>query len=236
MFKKLLNILLPNHCPICEKKIGFSDYLCTACDDKLKEYNKLRKCLQCGRVIENSVDMVCSFCERLKPKYDVGISVYSYTDAFKDALISYKFKHSFYKARAFSNLICTAYKKLGIDADIIVAVPTSFGNLIKKGYNPALEIAYCVSRRLKVPIFDSAIIKIKETKQQSTVKLSERYENVKNAFAINKRYINKIKGKSILLIDDVLTTGATASECSKVLKKSGANNVYLVTLLTGGGN
>jgi competence protein ComFC len=236
MFNKVIDIFFKSHCPICEKKRHRTKFLCEICENKLNEYNRARKCLQCGRIIENNSEIVCTFCEKLKPKYDVGISVYSYTDDFKNALISYKFRHSFYRAKSFGYLISESYKKLGVQADIIIAVPTSFQNMIKRGYNSSLEIAYCVSRELKTPIYDNAILKVKNNRQQSTVKLSERYQNVKNAFSINKKYINKIKGKEILLVDDVLTTGATASECSKVLKQYGATNVYLVTLLTGGGN
>lgn len=236
MFNKFINIILPNHCPICEKMIARSAFLCEKCQNKLGEYNKQRKCLQCGRAFENSIDVICSFCEKLKPKFDVGISVHSYTDEFKTALINYKFRHSFYRAKAFGHLLCEAYRKLGVDTDIIIAVPTTFHNLHKRGYNSSLEMAYCVSKELKIPIYDNAIIKIRNTRQQSTVKINERYENVKDAFEINKKYISKISGKDILLIDDVLTTGATASECSKILKKHGATNVYLITLLTGGGN
>lgn len=236
MLKKIINIIIPTHCPVCEKRIKRPAFLCEKCRNKLTEYNKQRKCLQCGRAIENSIDVICSFCEKLKPKFDVGISVHSYTDEFKTALIHYKFRHSFYRAKAFGQLLCEAYRKLGAEVDVIVAVPTTFQNLHKRGYNSSLEMAYCVSKELKIAIYDTVILKTKNTRQQSTVKMNERYENVKNAFDINKKQIDKIKGKVVLLIDDVLTTGATASECSKILKKYGATSVYLVTLLTGGGN
>ena len=186
--------------------------------------------------MENTADIICGFCEKLKPKFDVGISVHSYTDAFKTALINYKFRHSFYRARSFGRLLCEAYRKFNIEADVIVAVPIAFRNLHKRGYNASLEMAYCAGRELKIPVYDNVILKTKHTKQQSTVKLNERYENIKNAFDINTKHIHKIKDKVVLLVDDVLTTGATASECSKILKKHGAAGVYLVTLLTGGGN
>ena len=74
----------------------------------------------------------------------------------------------------------------------------------------------------------------KKSVQQSALKFHERYENVKGMYAFNKRYSDCIKGKTVLVVDDVITSGATLSECAKVLKKNGASRVYGLALLYGG--
>ena len=82
-------------------------------------------------------------------------------------------------------------------------------------------------------MYDNLIIK-KSNIQQAKQKLEERYESIKGAFIINKRFKKKLSGKTVLLVDDVITSGATASECAKILKENGAKYVYLLALLYGG--
>ena len=224
-------IIFPKHCPICESSMNYGGLVCRTCQSKMTEYNKKRKCLQCGRENDISVDAICKTCEKLKPEFDLANSVYRYEKEFQKAMLNLKFHSAYYKVKAFSALMCDAYIKLGVSTDYVAAVPSTLKGLIKRGYNPPLEMALPMGRKLKIPVLTGALLKIRPIKQQSLMSGEERYRNVKGAYAVNKRYIKKIKGKSILLIDDVITTGATSSECAKMLKKAGAEAVYVITFL-----
>ena len=97
-----------------------------------------------------------------------------------------------------------------------------------RGYNQCELIAKELSKELNVNFEKNNLIKIKDTKTQSTLSKSQRKENIKGAFQINNEA--RIKNKKIILIDDIYTTGSTVNECSRILKKSGAKEIIVVTI------
>ena len=140
----------------------------------------------------------------------------------------YQFKNDgAYLKDYFADLICE--KLVGFPKiDGIVYVPMTKKALYNRGYNQSLLLAKCVSERTFTPIIEDAIIKTEETAAQKTLTREERLENLKTCFAVNKR--EEIKGKSLLIVDDVLTTGATTEILCKLLLRAGAKEVYLATV------
>ena len=230
----IFNKFIFSKCSVCDRKTeAFSD-LCVKCKEKIDNFSKNKKCVICNRPIFHEDRLICLFCEKLEPHFDQAIAVYNYEDEFRDALISYKFNHNFYRVRLFSRLLLMQFEKLNVKCDCIIPVPTRTKNIVKRQYCGTLEIAYLISLKLKLKNYPKALIKT-NNKQQSLSKIEERYSNVKDSFDVDFIYRNKVKGKNILLVDDVITTGSTASECSKLLKYYGAKEVYVVALLYGGG-
>ncbi len=111
--------------------------------------------------------------------------------------------------------------------DCIIPVPIHFWRLLKRRYNQSALIAGHIGHIWKKPVLYSVLYKSRYTPSQGEKSKKERFENIKNSFAVAKP--EKVKGKNIVLIDDVLTTGATLSECTRVLYASGAKSVYYLT-------
>ena len=113
-----------------------------------------------------------------------------------------------------------------VAADVLVPVPMTEERRKSRGYNQAELIAENLSGLINVPVSDKAV-KIKETERQATLNAKERAENLKGSF---KAYKKDFRNKSVAIVDDVLTTGATADELARVLKRAGAGKVYVLTV------
>jgi ComF family protein len=112
--------------------------------------------------------------------------------------------------------------------DLIIPIPLHQLKKAERGYNQAYYIAKGVGSTLKVNVSDRVVKRIKYTESQTTMNLNEREENISGAFKIKNQ--KTVSGKNILLLDDVITTGATISECGKMLLESGANKIYAASI------
>lgn len=115
-------------------------------------------------------------------------------------------------------------------ADAVVAVPLTKRGLLERGYNQSMLLAKAVSSKAHAPLLPHAIRKVRETEPQAMLKRDERLRNLRDAFVADK----SVEGMKLVLVDDVMTTGATANECSKALLKAGAKEVFVVTLARAG--
>lgn len=153
-----------------------------------------------------------------------------YKGIIKEAIIRYKFfgKYSYY--RAFANLTARRLKavKTMDEFDMIISVPLHKKKERIRGYNQSLLISRELGKITGIPDKSRLLIRTRHTDTQSLLRRDERYINIKDAFKVTDE--NEVKGKSILLVDDVITTGYTLNECGKVLKKAGARQVYAVVV------
>jgi ComF family protein len=133
-------------------------------------------------------------------------------------------------ARMFAPFVLDAYgKDFAERVDIIIPVPLTPKRQRSRGYNQALLLAKGLSKEIGIAVGEP-LIRVRETVAQKEMTIAERQENLKGAFRVEDK--KAVKGKNVLLIDDVLTTGTTASECAKVLKKAGAREVFVLTIAT----
>ncbi|MFI5145286.1 MAG: ComF family protein [Ignavibacteria bacterium] len=121
-------------------------------------------------------------------------------------------------------------KRENLNADFIVPVPLHISKKRERGYNQSDFICEGIGDVLNVPLLNKGLKRMKFTKTQTKLTREERQENVRGAFAVRKKYIQTIKDKNIILVDDVITTGSTILECSKVLKNAGCGDVYVCSL------
>lgn len=112
--------------------------------------------------------------------------------------------------------------------DIILPVPLHPKRLRWRGFNQALVLARVIGRRWQIPVDPFILVRSRETPPQTQLSEKERRKNVRGAFSLNSR--KTVKGRIILLVDDVYTSGATVNECSRVLRRAGAKEVYVLTL------
>ena len=232
--KKIKRIISKKKCCFCNAEILNNGFLCSSCENKIKIYHSQRKCVLCNRRLAGSGDeILCRYCKKLSPMFDQAIALYSYTEEFERALLRMKFDKVYSKVIAFSELMTVQFEKMNVKCDFIVPVPTVMMNYIIRDYCTSCELSYKIAKKCFMKVYDDMLIK-KKNIQQSALKFEQRYTNVFGMYVFNSKYKDFLKGKSVLLVDDVITSGATVSECAKVLKENGAARVYAVALLYGG--
>ncbi len=145
----------------------------------------------------------------------------------------FKFQDHPHLAEPLGQLMIQRWRQCEIKVDLVTSVPMSSKQLRVRGYNQAELMAKVVARCLGLP-YKTLLMKRKETREQSKLKREERLTNVIGVFEPCGN--EDLGGKAVLLVDDVLTTGATASECAKVLLSAGASAVYVLTLARGTGD
>ncbi|HOA96430.1 MAG TPA: ComF family protein [Acetivibrio saccincola] len=216
MIKWLKNLLFPPKCIFCNDilDIKSEEFICSDCPSKIPFLNE-----------EIS----------LKPGdfYDGILCLFKYKGIVKNAITRYKFhgKMSYY--RVFARLLAEKIKETEIlqNTDMILSVPLHRNKEQKRGYNQAYLIAKELGKLLETEEQSHVLKRIRNTESQSLLPKYKRKSNVKGAFLVV--HPSKIKGKSILLVDDVMTTGSTLNECSRVLKEAGAEKVFVAVLATG---
>lgn len=208
-FKNVLDYVYPKICGICGKIIFSNSYTCANCLSILKCYKE--------RVIINS-----------SMNFDYMLNLYEYKGIIKKQICKFKFHEGKYLAKTFSELITDKITKFNLEFDYIIPVPISFKRYMERGYNQCEEIAKCISKRIHKKTLKNVLIKIKDNKRQSNLKINERKNNVLGVYEVI--HPEKIKNKDILLIDDIYTTGATINECTKILKFFGAKKILVITI------
>lgn len=206
----ILDIIYPQVCGICDQ-INKKD-LCKKCEIRIKPYQI------------NSI-------EKVKDKYfDYQIKILKYEGIVRSKIIDYKFNDKSYLYKTFGKIILNNEKIYSFlkKYDIIVCVPMHIKKKLLRGYNQSELIAKEIAKQLQIEKQFGNLIKIKNTKKQSTLTKKQRKINVKDAFTIKNA--EKVKNKNVILFDDIYTTGNTVNECSKMLKQAGSNSVVVITL------
>jgi len=224
-FKKALgDIFFPENytCDICGAEI-FEGHLCADCL-KTVTFNDKECCPVCGRKTPNGG--ICIECKARIPLFKKAVSALVYGGGASALILKFKNGQAYLK-EYFADLL--AEKLVGFpQIDCLVYVPMTKKSIKKRGYNQSQLLAESLSKRINVPCIKNAVIKIQETTEQKTLLRKARTENLLNCFSVEAR--SEIKGKSVLIVDDVLTTGATADAMAKKLLGAGAKCVYLATV------
>lgn len=232
MLRFISNIFCPPKCIFCGKLVGVDSYYnhCDKCMSELKIKSE-RICEVCGRPIDvPRGDLICFTCLNERYGFCRNIAPFLYKGAVKEAILTMKFSaNQQWIAYSFGEILAQHIKELygDIEFDGIVYVPISKKRYEKRGYNQAEIIAISVGKVLGIPVLKDALIKFKDTPKQSTLSATKRRENVRGSYKTGK---TDVTDKVLLLIDDVLTTGSTMSECAKMLTKAGALLVYGATV------
>lgn len=228
IIKFCLNILCPPVCAICRKEIETAHCLCPECFKKLKFITR-PYCKICGRPFEYNAfgDLICGSCME-KPRFDMARSILVYDAFSRQLVLSFKHGDHIELTTLLTKFLLSADPELFSGTDMIIPVPLHRFRLLKRKYNQAGLLCSKLSDKTGIPYCPDILKRIKHTKSQGHLSRQKRHKNLRNAFQVTKT--EKISGKTILLIDDVMTSGATLFECAKTLKKSGANKVKVLTL------
>jgi len=217
------------YCPCCGK-IFFDDFhvICDSCAKIIFKPARY-SCKICGRAVK--AGNICNICYENEYTYDRGVCLLEYNRHTAHIIYSIKYGNNTDLAQRFGSLLYyDINRKSDIlhNCDIIIPVPLHKERLIQRGYNQAQKIAVGLAEQSGIEVRDDILLKIIATPDQIGLKKSDREKNLKNSFDI--AYLQDIKNKNILLIDDVLTTGATVCACCEILKKHGAKKVSFAVL------
>ena len=226
IYDKILNIFFPKDikCLFCGRDINEGELYCDDCA-KNAPFNNGKRCLLCDEQIFGEGD-VCEECKHRHNYFDRILSPMKYESEAVGAVKRLKQNRGLYLAPKMAKLMLKRLQEEKLSFDLIIPVPLFEKSLKARGYNQSELIAEQLSKMLNVPMNNSALIKIKSTHEQKNLPFAKRKNNIIGAFKVaDKKAIFK---KSILLVDDVVTTCATVNECAKVLKKY-ASKVYVVS-------
>ena len=212
-------------CVCCGREVFDEEDFCQHCL-KSFPFNHKECCQICGRQVKEEVE-ICEECRQDRPIYTMAKSSFVYSDEIRKLL--YRFKNGDrYLADAFAPFADYFLASEIFDVDYLVYVPMYTKDERRRGYNQAEYLAKAISARCNIPVASDKIIKIRQTMTQKSLKKSGRMQNLKESFVIVEKEF--FEGKRILLIDDILTTGATSETITKVLKEGGCSKVYLYTI------
>ncbi|MCM1323090.1 MAG: ComF family protein [Acetobacter sp.] len=228
--KAFIYTILPPRCLLCGKVIHSDNSLCSDCFSNINFITK-PYCKHCGFPLSEfeTDSLYCLTCLSKKSPFRLSRSAVKYDNFSKKLILDFKFSDRLENKTLLAHWLFVAGEDIfnqGID--VIIPVPLHYARLFKRKYNQSAVLAAELSKLCHRPVDYKVLRKIKHTTPQIECSGKQRSRNVKNAFQIISP--EKIKGKRIVLIDDVFTTGATLTECAKALKCAGAKSVDTLTV------
>jgi ComF family protein len=225
MVNNWLNIiqdyLLPPSCILCGNSGFDSQDICPACYTDIKR--NINCCLHCAEIFESahSPVQICGRCIRNIPAFDATYAPYIFQDIIRYLITTLKFSQQFKNARLLGYLLASQLTSISEMPEIIIPVPLHKQRYQERGFNQSVEIAKTVAQILNIPIDTKSCIRTRNTPHQIDLPAKQRHKNIKNAFTVSQ----PIHQQHIAILDDVMTTGSTANELAKVLKKAGVAKV-----------
>lgn len=229
LFNKILDFLFPPTCPLCGVGIKRHGELCIDC---FSAFNWIdgAKCAHCGYPFpagfEPSPFRMCPACATGGCYLDLIRSACVYDDASRAAMLPFKHCGKIQYGRFMSRMMIWALRDADIEPDIVMPVPLALRRLRHRTYNQAMILARPIARKYGVPV-DAASVRRKHRPDMGHKTPQQRRENIHNVFTVVRP--DKIRGRKILLVDDVMTSGATLTELCRVLTDAGATAVYGVS-------
>jgi len=224
-FKKSISYLIPSSCLLCAAE--GEQLICPACSHQF--FSSMtggkcasKRCISCALPILIH-DTQCGECLKNPPAFDSTFVACDYVAPFDQLVLALKFGHRLAVASAIADLLAEVVAKEL--PDLFIAVPLSRQRLAQRGFNQALEIAKPLALKLDRPIYANLLHRVRDTQAQTLLHPDQRQKNILHAFSPNQGYTDKIRGRHIGVVDDVMTTGATLHEIARCLKRHGAARV-----------
>lgn len=234
--KGLRKLIFPRKCMSCGRILAEREMRYGFCSNCRKNVFVIYEpcCKKCGKAISDSAEELCSDCKKRNHIFRQAKGLYSYDGSMKEIMYRFKYQNKKYYAEYFANLAYDKYMDFfrvnGID--LIVPVPMYIKKQKKRGYNQAEVFAEALSKKFSVPCCPDLIIRNRNTLPQKGLSDIKRQRNLQNAFNINEKMI---QSKTVVLIDDIFTTGATVDVITETLLKAGISDVYCMFICVGKG-
>jgi ComF family protein len=229
LFLIIRDILFPPCCAACQARLSVpaGDRLCHDCLESIRLIEP-PVCTVCGRPFHGpqGTGHMCGQCIRNPPSFDTARSVFQFQGSVKTLIHRIKYNDDGYALRALSSLAMEYMLPDHLKLDMVIPVPLHSKRLRKRGFNQSLRLARTIFPH--IPLGMDILARTLNTKPQTELSMKERPGNVRNAFEVASPLLEGMK--TILLVDDVYTTGATVRACAKALKKAGAKEVHVFTV------
>jgi len=230
-WRLVADMVYPPRCPSCQTYVGADGNFCGACFQKLRMIDA-PMCACCGIpfVIAVEADTRCPECLVSPPAFDTARAALVYDAVSAPLVTALKFHDQWVGLERYVAMMLRAGKPLLDGADMLVPVPLHWRRLLRRKFNQSALLAYGLSRVTDIPCAPEMLQRTIYTKPQMRMTRKERLTNVKRAFAVPESAYETLRNKVVVLVDDVVTTGATVNACAKALKKAGAKDVRVLAL------
>lgn len=235
LLAKLSDLILPPLCVGCETRLFEHNTLCPACWRSI-DFIRPPLCDRLGIPLpyDTGGTMISAAAAADPPDYERARAVALYGGLMRDMMHDMKFADALHARALFGRWLGEAGRELIGDCDVIIAVPLARTRLIWRRFNQSQLLANEVARLSGKPTLPLAMVRTRATRSQVGLSRAERRRNVSGAFGVREGQTAAISGRRVLLIDDVVTTGATASAAARALKKAGASKVDVLALCLAG--
>ena len=229
----LLDLLYPRRCPVCDRPVRpFGSLVCETCEQKF-EYISAPYCMKCGKELGEEGDEYCGDCIRHSHVFDRGRALFVYK-SMADSIYRFKYKgrqeYGDYYGACMGEYLGKWIRQCSPDG--LVPVPVHESRRRLRGYNQAEVLAKKLGEVLDIPVYSDLIRRVRKTAPMKDLSVTDRQNNLKRAFKICR---NDVKLSTIVIIDDIYTTGSTIDAMSYELRRAGAERIYFVTLAIGKG-
>ena len=227
-----LDLIFPRRCTICDDILSFGKQeICPKCQKRIFYLNQ-HTCFKCGKPVKETEEY-CYDCQHKKHWFLQGAALFPY-ELVRQSLYRYKYasRQEYAKFYGKQMAICFRGKKELWRPDALVPVPLHKKKQKRRGYNQAALLANEISKYWNVPVMEDLVVRTKNTRPMKEIDGAERQNNLKKAFKIGR---NDVKLNTIIVIDDIYTTGSTIDAIAKVCQEAGIQNVYFLTVSIGNG-
>ncbi len=228
---KALDALLPPQCPGCGGLVETGGVLCRDCWQRV-DFLAPPQCHACGLPFEFDIgdNALCGACTRESPPFERARAVMVYGDISRKVILAFKHGDRTETAPGLGRWLVRAGAELIADADIVAPVALHWTRLFARRYNQAALLAHVVGGETGLEVVPDLLIRRRRTPPHVRMSPAQRRRNLQGAFRVNPARRAELRGRRVLLIDDVMTTGATASASARVLLRGGAGAVDVLTL------
>lgn len=228
-----LDLLFPRRCPVCDRPVApFGSLVCASCEQTF-QYIKQPCCLKCGKPLAQEEQEYCHDCSVHRHYFDRGMALFEYK-SISGSLYRFKYKGRQEYAAYYAFRMAENCKRFIEECrpDALVPVPIHKSRRYRRGYNQAEVLARELSVLTGIPVVTDLILRVHKTAPMKDLSAAERQNNLKKAFKICR---NDVKLSTIIIIDDIYTTGSTIDAMSIELRKAGVERIYFMTLAIGRG-
>ena len=227
-----MQLLFPLRCPVCDRiAVPFGAKVCKECAGKLKLLVP-PYCMKCGKKLQEEGEL-CGDCRRIGHIFARGRALYEY-DSVAASIYRLKYAGRQEYAQFYGEEMAFYLGKFirEVQPDALIPIPLHKKRFRARGYNQAALLARTLGRELDIPVAEHFLRRVKDTIPLKLLNPQERQNNLKKAFIISE---NDVKLKTVIMVDDIYTTGSTMDEAARALREGGVERVYFVTLACGAG-
>lgn len=229
---RILDFIFPPLCIACRSPIAEAHNLCAACWNRISFLSD-PICAICGLPFDFDAGpgSVCAACLRRPPAFQKARALMRYDEASRDPILALKRADRSHLIPAFARWLARAGQELIAESDLIVPVPLHRWRLWRRRFNQSALLAKALGKHTGTPVDCLLLARIRATPSQGTMpSASARRRNMQGAFAVRGSGSHRIAGRTVLLVDDVFTTGATLEACARALRRGGAARVFVIAL------